>query len=87
MTRTDLVRLQEWLAANIRSPRALTRDADLTREAARHLTGQGRLRPVDQLEISREQFWLRHTASLVEDFPGVGRILGQALEQLDRRIA
>ena len=28
------------------------------------------------LEIYREQFWLRHTASLVEDFPGVGGIIG-----------
>jgi hypothetical protein len=49
----------------------------VTEAAAQHLTGNDRLRPVDQLEIYREQFWLRHTASLVEDFPGVGGILGQ----------
>jgi hypothetical protein len=36
------------------------------------------LSPAEQLEIYREQFWLRHTSSLVEDFPGLGGILGQA---------
>ena len=29
------------------------------------------------MEIYREQFWLRHTSSLVEDFPGLSGILGQ----------
>jgi hypothetical protein len=33
---------------------------------------------VQQLEIYREQFWLRHTSSLVEDFPGLGGVMGQA---------
>jgi hypothetical protein len=35
------------------------------------------LPPVEWLEIHREQFWLRHTSSLVEDFPDVSGILGQ----------
>lgn len=36
-----------------------------------------RLSPVEQLEIYRRQFWLRHTGALVEDFPGLGGLLGQ----------
>ncbi|HEX6277596.1 MAG TPA: DNA-binding domain-containing protein, partial [Polyangiaceae bacterium] len=32
----------------------------------------------EQLEIYREQYWLRHTGSLVEDFPGLGGILAQS---------
>ncbi|MET0791466.1 MAG: DNA-binding domain-containing protein, partial [Polyangiaceae bacterium] len=39
------------------------------------------LSPVERLEIYREQFWLRHTSSLVEDFPGVSGILGQTAWQ------
>jgi hypothetical protein len=73
----DLVRLQRWIALQLQSPRGLAKSALVTEEAARYLTGNDRLRPVDQLEIYREQFWLRHTASLVEDFPGVGGIIGQ----------
>ncbi len=73
-----LVELQEWVVESLRSNRGLDRDAARVAEAKQRLTGNDRLRPIDQLEIYREQFWLRHTASLVEDFPGVGGILGQA---------
>jgi hypothetical protein len=41
------------------------------------LTGNDRLSPIEQLEIYRRQFWLRHTTSLVEDYPGLSGILGQ----------
>ncbi|HEU4583049.1 MAG TPA: DNA-binding domain-containing protein [Polyangiaceae bacterium] len=58
--------------------RALPRDPALSLEAADRLTGNERVAPVEQIEIYREQFWLRHTSSLVEDFPGLGGILGQA---------
>jgi hypothetical protein len=74
---SDLSNLQTWLAEQMRSRRALPARDEVRAEAAEHLTGNDRLSPVEQLEIYREQFWLRHTASLVEDFPGVGGILGQ----------
>jgi hypothetical protein len=73
----ELVRLQRWIAEQLRSERGLPRSSAVSAEAARHLTGNERLLPVEQLEIYRVQFWLRHTTSLVEDFPGVGGILGQ----------
>ncbi len=74
----ELVRLQRWIVEQLRSERGLPQSAVVSAEAARHLTGNERLSPVEQLEIYRVQFWLRHTTALVEDFPGVGGILGQA---------
>jgi hypothetical protein len=72
-----LAELQRQLAVAIRHGSALDKDATLTALAARHVSGNARLSPVEQLEIYREQFWLRHTSSLVEDFPGLCGILGQ----------
>lgn len=70
--------LQEQLAGALRERGALPDDATWRAFADQHLCGSSRLSPVEQLEIYREQFWLRHTSSLVEDFPGLGGILGQA---------
>jgi len=75
---SGLTELQHWVVRHLQAQRALPSDAGIRSEAADRLTGNERLEPVEQLEIYREQFWLRHTASLVEDFPGVGGILGQA---------
>jgi hypothetical protein len=69
--------LQTRLASFLRRRRDLARDDEARSFAEAHLTGNERLSPVEQLEIYREQFWLRHTASLVEDFPGVGGLLEQ----------
>lgn len=75
---SQLLELQRWVAQHLQSPRALDRSESTVVEANQRLTGNDRLRPVDQLEVYREQFWLRHTSSLVEDFPGIGGILGQS---------
>jgi hypothetical protein len=74
---SDLDELQRWMTQLLRSRHALTRDDALNARIAEHIAGSERLSPAEQLEIYREQFWLRHTASLVEDFPGVGAIVGQ----------
>ncbi len=42
------------------------------------VAGNERLSPAEQLEIYREQFWLRHEEALREDFPAVARALGDA---------
>src|SRR5262245_27755507 len=65
------------MAALLRGRRALPRDPEVVEQARRHVRGNDRLSPVEQVEIYREQFWLRHTASLLEDFPGLSGILGQ----------
>jgi hypothetical protein len=70
--------LQRWIVECVQSRTALPHNEAISAVARGRLTGNARLSPVEQLEIYREQFWLRHTASLVEDFPGVGGILGQS---------
>jgi hypothetical protein len=74
---SELDEIQAFFAAQLRSRRALTKDAAVSAQAERIVSRTGRLSPVERLEIYREQFWLRHTSSLVEDFPGVSGILGQ----------
>lgn len=73
----ELSELQRWLARLLRSPRSLARDPQIAAAVARHVGGNERFSPAEQLDVYREQFWLRHTTSLVEDFPGVGGVLGQ----------
>lgn len=72
-----LSQLQRQLVGFLRQRGNLPDDAPACAWASSALTGNSRLTPVEQLEIYREQFWLRHTSSLVEDFPGLGGILGQ----------
>jgi hypothetical protein len=74
---TDLAELQREMATALRQARSLAAVPEWADFAAAHISGNDRLSPVEQLEIYREQFWLRHTSSLVEDFPGLGGILGQ----------
>jgi hypothetical protein len=71
----DVERVMERL---LRARRSLLGDEAARRFAERAIAGNARVSPIEQLELYRRQFWLRHTDSLVEDFPGVGRILGQA---------
>ena len=75
---SELHDLQRWVVQHLQSRGNLPQSEAIGAEARSRLTGNDRLSPVEQLEVYREQFWLRHTASLVEDFPGVGGILGQA---------
>jgi hypothetical protein len=80
MTETTdaLSELQRGMARALRHGSSLGKDAGFSAFALEHIAGNDRVSPVEQLEIYREQFWLRHTGSLVEDFPGLGGILGQA---------
>jgi hypothetical protein len=75
---SDLASLQRWMTGELRKRRSLVHDPATRDAAEKHFTGNDRVSPVEQLEIYREQFWLRHTSALVEDFPGLGGIRGQA---------
>ena len=75
---SELTELQQWMADVLRSRRALTKSEAVTERAKDHFTGNDRLSPVEQVNIYREQFWLRHTTALVEDFPGLGGVIGQS---------
>lgn len=75
---SDAERIQADLVGFLVRRRDLTTDEEARRFAGEHIAGNDRVSPVEALEIYREQYWLRHTSSLVEDFPGVGGVLGQA---------
>lgn len=72
-----LTELQLWMSQLLRKGKSLDKDPQIIAEAAARIGRNPRLLPVDQVEIYREQFWLRHTGSLLEDFPGLAGILGQ----------
>jgi hypothetical protein len=74
---TAFAEVQAWMAGALRRRGDLGRDPEAVRTAPAIATGNDRLSPVEQLEIYREQFWLRHTGSLLEDFAGLAGILGQ----------
>jgi len=76
---SSLTRLQLELCAFLRQRTAIERDPVASAWAARSLTGSARLSPAEQLEVYREQYWLRHTGSLLEDFPGLSGIVGQRI--------
>jgi hypothetical protein len=42
------------------------------------VSGKRGLSATDRLEIYREQFWLRHVSNLVDDYPTLGSVLGDA---------
>ncbi len=74
----ELDEIQAFFVEQLQSRKALPKDRAASEHAESLITRYGRLSPAERLEIYREQFWLRHTSSLVEDFPGLSGILGQA---------
>jgi hypothetical protein len=69
--------LQAFMARAIQRPAPLTEDlGDMGPMTAEAVAGNERLSPVEQLDIYREQFWLRHVGSLREDFPSLVHVLG-----------
>jgi hypothetical protein len=70
---------QEFLGTLLRRSTPLmeaTTDEEQARVASL-ISGNGRLTPLAQLEIYREQFWLRHRDSLADDFPALTYLLGR----------
>lgn len=72
-----LSEVQRELAALLQHRTRLDTDHAIRELIAQHVQGNERLSPSEQLELYREQFWLRHTSCLLEDFPGLSGILGQ----------
>ncbi len=58
---------------------------DLVGVSGQLATGNSRLSPVEQLNIYREQFWLRHIGCVREDYPTLVHLLGdEGFEALAR---
>jgi hypothetical protein len=72
MTLRDTQRL---LAEALQRPASLTLDAESVRTAEGIAAGNDRLSPVEQVDIYREQFWLRHVDVLRDDFASIEHAL------------
>lgn len=68
--------LQEKIASALMEPRPLMESAEMTTLGESVATGNDRLSPTEQLDIYREQFWLRHTGVMEEDFASVAHFMG-----------
>ena len=75
---SDLDQLQAFMSAALRRRRDLSTDPEIVARAERDVHATPHFTPARHLEIYREQFWLRHTQSLLEDFPGLAGVLGQS---------
>lgn len=73
-----LSELQEFMADVLQKPRPLVEHAALAAATPGVIAGNERLSPVEQLDIYREQFWLRHTGALEEDYQTLLHVLGHA---------
>lgn len=71
-----LAEIQAQLAKTVQQNVAVADDPKSFRIAQTLATGNSRMMPTDQLEVYREQFFLRHIGSLREDFPTVEYLLG-----------
>jgi hypothetical protein len=71
-----LEEVQRFMEGALQRPAPLASDSELVAMTERCITGNRRLSPVEQLEIYREQFWLRHKGALREDFPTLLHLLG-----------
>ncbi len=72
----ELDSLQRFMAEAIRRPTTLAEHPDLHGDTERTIAGNDRLSPIEQLDIYREQFFLRHFDALYDDFPAVEHLLG-----------
>ncbi|APR76187.1 Hypothetical protein A7982_01534 [Minicystis rosea] len=73
----ELVALQGFLSSAFRREHAIGDDAEVAAQTVVHVAGNDRLTPVEQADIYRRQFWLRHFDALFEDYPGLAALLGE----------
>jgi putative DNA-binding protein len=71
-----LAEIQDQFAKTVLKKAAVLDDPRSFRVAQTLATGNARMTPVEQLEVYREQFLLRHIGSFREDFPTVEHLLG-----------
>jgi hypothetical protein len=69
--------LQHWMVELLRHERGLQKSEEMRAATAQHFSGNERMSAAAQVNLYRQQFWLRHTAVLIEDFPGLSGLLGQ----------
>jgi hypothetical protein len=72
----ELTEIEEFLAGLFQRFVPVAGDAAVEPGCARIVAGNERLRPAEQVDIYRHQFWLRHRESLLEDYPALRHIVG-----------
>jgi hypothetical protein len=73
----DLVHLQRFVSDAVRGVTLIGSDPALAAQAETLISpGRCGMAPHERLEVYREQFWLRHLASIDEDFPTLTWVLG-----------
>ncbi len=77
-----LLETQSFLTEVFQRELPVEGDSLLSAACAAHVTGSHAMTPAEQVDVYRHQFWLRHRASLEEDYPGVQYVLGE--ESFDR---
>jgi hypothetical protein len=73
----QLERIQRILGDAFRQFEPIDELGDTKSAVESIVSGNHRLSPVEQAEIYRGQFWLRHRDALYEDYPGLAYILGE----------
>ncbi len=76
MSRLD--ETQRLFAEALLHRQTLAEDGALSARAEATAAGSSRMTPTEQLDVYREQFWLRHVACLAEDYPVVEALVGKA---------
>ena len=72
----ELSAIQGFMELAVQRPRPLAEDARIARDTPAMIAGNDRLSPLEQLDIYREQFWLRHLGALEEDYKTLAYVLG-----------
>jgi hypothetical protein len=70
--------LQAIFAEALVKPSSIACESDWPVRGDAAFTGSARLSPIEQLDVYREQFWLRHIGCLAEDFPTLQALVGEA---------
>ena len=73
---SNLAEIQAFLGDAFRQSDPFDEDTPLAPTLRAVVSGNDRLSPVEQAEIYREQFWLRHRDVLRDDFPALRHMLG-----------
>ena len=77
MGERNLGDLQRFVSDAVRGATLIASDAALTARAGKLISPSVRgMAPHERLEVYREQFWLRHLASIDEDFPTLTWVVG-----------
>lgn len=72
----SLREVQHLLARMFQRSEPISDDASLSSACAEHVSGNERMSPAEQVDVYREQFWLRHRAALLDDYPAFHYVVG-----------